>query len=125
MTSVVNIVSVQVVYGTRERERARLGVRAQRDQFDIWHLSDAGNLTEFAHEVGVAKPQQVHDINVLLRWLIREDVLNHRDAVDLFGYEDADEDGASFVDRVHTDEAAAEQADDDGDPPTRAPWEAA
>jgi hypothetical protein len=82
-------------------------------------------LTEFAHEVGVAKPQHVHAVDVLLRWLIREGVLNRQDPVDRFGNEDPDEQGVSFIGRVQTDEAAAEQGHDDGDSPTRAPWESA
>jgi hypothetical protein len=88
-------------------------------------LSGAPNLTECAHGVGVAKPQPVQPVDVLLHWLIREGVLNRQDAVDRFGNEDPDEQGVSFIGRAQTDEAAAEQGYDDGDPPTRAPWEAA
>jgi hypothetical protein len=45
--------------------------------------------------------------------------------VDLFGDEDPVEQRVSCIGRVQPDETAAEQGDDDGDPPTRAPREAA
>ncbi len=114
----VQVVKVQVIHpGERSHQTPQYGVCAMSGSIEVWHLT-AATRGELARDVGVRHIRDLANQHELMRWLVAQGQLDHHDAVDMFGYSDPRADGTRLVGRVYEDEAAIEQTDDEGDPPT-------